>query len=277
MYRNLLVHIPTERSPRPAIDGSISLALTSGAALEAIAIGYESINDIPFVAEGGVAMAPLFDAQHERALERARAALAVFEFEAKAAQIAYRHREIGGTFAEAADILGATARLSDLTIVSQTEPTGAAYDNLMPQEILFRSGGPVLIVPHTFHGALNVGRIGILWDGGRLAARALRDAMPLISAANALTILTVNESVSAEASPSRLQARLASLGLPAKAISLQADHSDIQPMILSAAADEGLELLVMGGYGHSRLKETILGGVTRDMFRSMTVPTLMSH
>ena len=121
MYRNLLVHIPTERSPRPAIDGSISLAMTAGAALEAVAVGYESVNDIPLVAEGGVAMAPLFEAQHRSALERARAALAVFEFEAKTAKITHRSRAIGGAFAEAADILGATARLSDLTIVSQPE------------------------------------------------------------------------------------------------------------------------------------------------------------
>jgi len=277
MYRNLLVHIPTERSPRPSTDGSISLALTTGAALEAIAVGYESVNDIPFVAEGGIAMAPLFEAQHQSALERAQAALAVFEFEAKTAKITHRSRAIGGSFAEAADILGATARLSDLTIVSQPEPTDAIYDNMMPQEMLLRSGGPVLVIPYTFHGALNIGRIGICWDGSRLAARAVRDAMPLISKTNALTVLAVNEPVSVEASPDRLLARLASLGLPAKIVSLEADHSEIQPMILSAAAEEGLDLLVMGGYGHSRLKETILGGVTRAMFRSMTVPTLMSH
>lgn len=277
MYRNLLVHIPTEHSPRPAIDGSISLAMTCGAALEAVAIGYESVNDVPFVAEGGVVMAPLFQAQHQRALECARSALAIFEFEAKAAKITHKCRAIGGSFADAAVILGATARLSDLTIVSQPEPADATYDNMMPQEILFRSGGPVLITPYTFRGALNIARIGILWDGSRLAARALRDAMPLFSKANTLTVLTVNEPVSAEASPDRLLARLASLGLPARTISLQADHSDIQPTILSAAADEGLDLLVMGGYGHSRLQEVVLGGVTRDMFQSMTVPTLMSH
>ena len=221
MYRNLLVHIPTERSPRPAVDGSISLAMTCGAALEAIAIGYESVNDVPFVAEGGVVMAPLFEAQHQRALECARSALAIFEFEAKAAKISHRCRAIGGSFADAADILGATARLSDLTIVSQPEPTDAVFDNMMPQEMLFRSGGPVLIVPYTFRGALNIGRIGILWDGGRLAARALRDAMPLISKANALTILTVNEPISAEASPDRLVARLANLGFPSLPMSVQ--------------------------------------------------------
>ena len=277
MYKNLLVHIPTERSPRPATDGSISLAMTFGADLEAVAVGYESINDVPFVAEGGVAMAPLFEQQHQQALERANAALAVFDVEAKASNVNYRSHVLGASFAEAAAIFNAKARLCDLTIVSQPDPARETLDNLFPQMVLLQAGGPILVVPYTFRGSLNVGRIGICWDGSRLAARALRDAFPLLAKTNALTILSVNEPASAEASADRLAARLASRGLPAKVISLQADHSDIQPTILSAAADEGLDLLVMGGYGHSRLKEIVLGGVTRDMLRCMTVPTLMSH
>jgi nucleotide-binding universal stress UspA family protein len=277
MYRNLLVHIPTERSPRPAIDASVSLALACDAKLDAFAIGYESVNDVPFVAEGGVAMAPLFEAQHTRALEAANAALAVFEVEAKAAGVKYKSRALGASFAEAASIISGNARLSDLTVVSQPDPDRETSDNLLPQTILLQAGGPIVAVPYTFRGALRTDRIGICWDGGRLAARALRDAMPLIPKASALIILAVNEPVSVEASPDRLQARLASLGLPAKIIALQADHSTIQPTILSAAADEGLDLLIMGGYGHSRLQEVVLGGVTRDMFRCMTVPALMSH
>ena len=277
MYRNLLVHIPTERSPRPAVDASVSLAMAYDAELSAFAIGYESVNDVPFVAEGGVAMAPVFEAQHTRALEAANAALAVFEVEAKAAGVKYKIRALGASFAEAAAIVSANARLSDLTVVSQPDPDRETSDNLLPQTILLQAGGPILVVPYTFRGALRTDRIGICWDGGRLAARALRDAMPLLPKASALTILAVNEPVSVEASADRLQARLASLGLPAKVIALQADHSKIQPTILSAAADEGLDLLVMGGYGHSRLQEVMLGGVTRDMFRCMTVPALMSH
>jgi nucleotide-binding universal stress UspA family protein len=277
MYRNLLVHIPTERSPRPAIDASVSLAMTCGAELDAFAVGYESVNDVPFVAEGGVAMAPLFEAQHTRALESANGALAVFEVEAKAAKVKHKSRALAASFAEAAAIISANARLCDLTVVSQPDPSHETFDNLLPQTILLQAGGPLLIAPYTFHGALRTERIGICWDGSRLAARALKDAMPLIAKANALIILAVNEPVTVEASPDRLRTRLARLGLPAKVATLQADHSTIQPTILSAAADEGLDLLVMGGYGHSRLQEVVLGGVTREMFRCMTVPTLMSH
>lgn len=277
MYKSLLVHIPTERSPRPAIDASVSFAMAFGAEIEAFAVGYESVNDVPFVAEGGAAMIPVFEAQHASALELANAALAVFEVEAKAANVKYRSRALGASFAEAAAIVTASARLSDLTIVSQPDPAQDTPDNLLPQTLLLQAGGPLLIVPYTFHGALTARRIGICWDGSRLAARALRDAMPLISKANTLTLLTVNQAVSAEASADRLLVRLARLGLPAKVVSLQADHSDIQATILSAAADESLDLLVMGGYGHSRFHEIVLGGVTRDMFRCMTVPTFMSH
>ena len=277
MYRNLLVHLPTELSPRPAIDGSISLALTFAANLEAVAVGYESVNDVPFVAEGGVAMAPLFEQQHEEALERARAAIAIFEVEAKAANIKYRDYALGASFADAAVIFNGKARLSDLTVVSQPEPARDTLDNLFPQTVLFQAGGPILVVPYTFRGPLNIGRIGICWDGSRLAARAVRDAMPLLAKADALVILSINDPAAAEASADHLAARLAGRGLPAKVIRLQADHSEIQSTILSATADENLDLLVMGGYGHSRLQEVILGGVTRDMFRAMTVPTLMSH
>jgi nucleotide-binding universal stress UspA family protein len=66
-------------------------------------------------------------------------------------------------------------------------------------------------------------------------------------------------------------------GLPMASVSLEADRGSVQSSILSVAADESLDLLVMGGYGHSRLQETVFGGVTREMFRRMTVPVLMSH
>ena len=211
-------------------------------------------------------------------MERANAALSVFELEARNAGIAYHCRAISGSFVETASMLSQMARVHDLTIVAQPELTYSTFDNQIPQEILFQGGGPVLFVPYTFHGAFSAARIGICWDGSRLAARALRDAMPLLCRADALTAITVNGAdVPSEASQDHFVKYLSSLGLHAKSVSLDVHHADIQPAILSVAADENFDLLVMGGYGHSRLQETILGGVTRGMFRSMTVPTLMSH
>jgi nucleotide-binding universal stress UspA family protein len=278
MYRNILVNVPTERSPRPVIDGAVSLAARYKTPLDAIAAGYESAA-IPLVAEGGAAVAAIFEAEREKAIERANAALAVFEAEATRAGLTHSSRAIGALQGEAAAILGAVSRLYDLTVVPQPEFERDTFDNILAQEILFQSGGPVLFIPYTFKGAFQAKRVGICWDGSRLAARAVRDAMPLLEHAEAITIITINagSSVPADASAARLVHYLSPLGVPTEIDNLKTKKANVQSSILSIASDEGLNLLVMGGYGHSRLKETVFGGVTREMLQSMTVPTLMSH
>jgi nucleotide-binding universal stress UspA family protein len=224
-------------------------------------------------------VAAIFEVEGERARERAEAALGVFEAEARNAGIAYSSRALVAMPAEAASIAGAMARLYDLTVVLQPEIQRDTFDNTLPQEILFQAGGPVLFMPYTFCGAFTAKRIGICWDGSRLAARALRDARPLLRQADAITIITVTNGKTppVESSSEHLVRHLAQAGLPANIASFTADRADIQPGLLSIAADKSLDLLVMGGYGHSRLQETVLGGVTRKMLASMTVPTLMSH
>lgn len=277
MYKSLLVSIPTERSPQPVIDGAISLAARCQAQLDAVSVGYES-SSLPLVAEGGAAVASIFEVEREKALERAQAALAVFEAEAKRAGLVHSSRAISALQGEAAAILGATARLYDLAVVSQPEFARDTFDNTLSQEILFQSGGPVLFMPYTFKGAFQAKRVGICWDGSRLAARAVRDAMPLLEQAEAITVITINAAnVPADATAAHLQRSLSRLKVPTAIDSLKSEKANIQSSILSLAADESLGLLVMGGYGHSRLKETVFGGVTRDMLESMTVPTLMSH
>jgi nucleotide-binding universal stress UspA family protein len=277
MLKNLLVHIPSERLIRPVVDGAISLAVMRAAHLDAVSVGYETAN-VGLAIDGGAAVAAVFEIEHERALARANAALAVFEAEARNAGISYGLQPLAYLPAEAAATVGASARLYDLTIVLQPEPDRDTFDNTMPQEILFQSGGPVLFIPYTHKGPFEPRRIGIAWDGSRLAARALRDAAPFLARAQAITIISINEAQApTDPSAAALTAHLARRGLTARIERMTADHADIQPTILSIAADSGLDLIVMGGYGYSRFQERILGGVTRGMLQSMTVPTLMSH
>jgi nucleotide-binding universal stress UspA family protein len=281
MINNILVHVPTERPMRPVIDVSISLAAAFDARLDALALGYVSTNAAAYAFDGNAAaaVAAAFEMEQERATERATTALSVFETEARHAGIAYGCRPIADIPAEAAASISAAARLYDLAVVLQPQADLQTFDNTIPTEILMRAGGPVLFVPHIFRGAFKAKRIGICWDGSRLAARALKDAKPFLAQADALFAITINgaDSVPPEASPQNLSKHLARPGLPVKLIDLPASRSEIQPSILSIAADEGLDMLVMGAYGHSRLQEGILGGVTREMLRTMTVPTLMSH
>jgi nucleotide-binding universal stress UspA family protein len=278
MIKDILVHIPTERQARPVVDGAISLAAAYGAHIDAVAIGYVS-ESAAYVVEGGAALASVFELERERAMPRAEAALGTFETEARNAGISFACHASGTFPSEASASLGAAARLHDLSVVLQPENGRQTYDNVVPREILFQAGGPVLFMPYIFSGVFEPSRIGLCWDGSRLAARAVRDAAPFLAQAEALTIITVNEAegVLADASAEHLDKHLARLGVPTRIISLTASRADIQPTILSLAAEENIDMLVMGGYGHSRLQEIVLGGVTREMLRTMTVPTLMSH
>lgn len=280
MLKNLLVHIPSERTIRPIVDGAISLASSRGAHLEAVSVGYETTNTGLYLEGGGAAVAAAFESEYNRAIARADAALAVFEAEARNAGINYALRALAGIPAEAVASVGAMARLHDLTIVQQPDSETHTFDNTMPQELLFQSGGPVLFVPYTHKGPLAPKRIGVAWDGSRTAARALRDAAPFLSLshAQAVTIISINDAETPEeASATSLAAHLMRRGLAPRVERMIADRDQIQSTILSIAADDGLDLIVMGGYGHSRFQERILGGVTREMLQSMTVPTLMSH
>lgn len=277
MLRDILVHVPSERPARPVIDSAVSLATTRKARLQAVSIGYETAN-IGIPLDGGAAVAAVFEKEHESARSRADAALSAMDAEARKAGISCSLKSITGAMYDAAAQIGAMARLADLSIVLQPDYERDTFDNALPVEILFQCGGPVLFVPYIHKGPLEFRRIGIAWDGSRLAARAVRDAAPFLQDTQEVTIIGVNEPSKPEnPSADELAAHFARRGLKAKCERASAEGVDIQPTILSIAADAGLDLIVMGAYGHSRLQERLLGGVTRGMLESMTVPTLMSH
>ena len=280
MIKRILVHIPTERPIRPVIDASISLAQQFGAELDALSLGYISTG-AAFVVEGAAAtvLAANLDLEERRAAERTAAALAVFDNAARNAGVPYRSHSIEGIPADAADAIGAAARLHDLSVVLQPDVDHYTFDNTISRDILLQAGGPVLFVPYIFNGPFQPKRIGICWDGSRLASRALRDAHPFLARANYLCALSIDASdtTPAEASLEKLGEYLTRYGQPTRLVDMPGVGIDIQPLILSLAADENLDMLVLGAYGHSPLREDILGGVTRAMMQTMTLPTLMSH
>ena len=281
MIKDILVHVPTERPPRPVIDVSIALAKSFDAHLDAFALGYVSAGVVSFAFDGAAApaVAPVFEMEEEKAAERAATALSVFETEARLARISYGSRAIADVPADASASISAAARLYDLAIVLQPDTDQQTHDNALSTELLLQAGGPVLFVPYIFRGTFSAKRIGICWDGSRLAARALKDARPFFEQADSLYAISINgaEQVPVDASPQELAKHLAHSELPINLVDLPASRSEIQPFILSLAADQNLDMLVMGAYGHSRLQEGLLGGVTRAMLRTMTIPTLMSH
>lgn len=279
MIKDILVHLPTDRAIKPVIDASVSLASFFDAHIEAFAAGDITANTYAIEGSSAAAVAAVFEIGQQRATDRAMAALTVFETEARTAGISYHCRPIVDLPEEAAASISAASRLCDLSVVLQPEPGQHAFDSTIPTKILLQSGGPVLFVPYIFRGKLRPRRIGVCWDGSRLAARALRDAEPLLAKAESFAVISANSErvASSDAAPEQVVKRLKRYGRPVKLLSYQQNRPEIQPSILSLAADENVDMLVMGAYGHSQFRESVLGGVTREMLESMTVPTLMSH
>ena len=280
MFRNILVHIPSERPVRPVIDVAVALTVGRRAHLDAVAIGYESMGSVGMVAEGGgAAVAAVMGYEQDRALERANAAISVFEVEAKLAKIAYGTRALAAIPADAEETIGRLSRFYDL---DRCVAAGSVIFHLRQPHsarcsLQFRrpdADGP-LYPQGTARRASRRDRLGRKQAG----RPRVRDALPFLTAAQAVTVIAVNEERgdTGERSSDQLINHLARRGIKASVQRLTADRDNVQGTIMSVAADSNIGLLVMGGFGHSRLQERILGGVTRDMFESMTVPVLMSH
>jgi nucleotide-binding universal stress UspA family protein len=174
----------------------------------------------------------------------------------------------------------ALARLHDLVVLGQPEPAGLAT-GLRPEELVLAAGRPVLVIPYV-GDFTEVGRnILVAWSGTRESARALHDAMFLIERAAAVTVLEVDrpgsEGGAADLAASDVVAALQRRGIAAKAEITVSDGTPVADIILSLAADLTADLVVMGAWGHSRLREFVLGGVSRGILKEMTVPVLMSH
>jgi nucleotide-binding universal stress UspA family protein len=168
------------------------------------------------------------------------------------------------------------ARYFDATVLQQPGPKGADTSDII-EAVLFGSGRPVFIVPY-IHEPPHLGTVLIAWDEGRPAARAVADALPLLTMADRVEIVTVGPSNGDQNSPSETMARhLARHGIEGQAVRLVGGAVGIANILLSHAADVDAGLIVMGGYGHSRLREIVLGGTTRTILQSMTVPVLMAH
>jgi nucleotide-binding universal stress UspA family protein len=150
---------------------------------------------------------------------------------------------------------------------------------MIAETTLFESGRPMLVVPYIQKAALKLDNVMVCWDGSRQAARAIADAMPLLERAGRVEIVIVaNERGKQDEVPGAdMGQHLARHGLKVEVHRISGGSIDIGDALLSRAADSGADLMVMGGYGHSRLREFVLGGVTRSILRSMTIPTLMAH
>jgi nucleotide-binding universal stress UspA family protein len=260
----------------PAGDFAVSMAETFDAHVLGIAFAYDPI----FLGSDMGGFPPEFiDSQRAESDKKSRMAVARFELAAKRAGLTAESRTFSDSILGASGRFARMARRFDLAVVGQHEREKSMPEEAVNEAVLFESGRPVIMVPYIQKQGLKLDRVMVCWDGSRAATRAIADAMPLLQKAKQVDIVMVatHRAKSDEILGADLGQHLARHGLKVDVKSIVSPDIDVTSTVLSYAADSSADMIVMGGYGHSRLREFVLGGVTRGILSAMTVPTLMSH
>ena len=274
-YKTILVHIGTDKRCALRVEVAFRLAQQHDAhlvALHAIA---------PFEPPGYVLaeMGPaILEAQkHAIATEMVRTEA---EFTKQAEKAGMRNIEWRAAMDDPVDAMTLHARYADLVVIGQhdsTKETDLGAD--FPERLVLAAGRPVLILPSAGNFPSIGKRILVAWNAGLEATRALTDAIPLLQRADTVHVMAVNPRQGEHGSVpgADIGLYLARHGVRVEVKTDQGAEIDVGNELLSRAADLDADLIVMGCYGHSRLKEWVLGGATRTILESMTVPVLMSH
>jgi nucleotide-binding universal stress UspA family protein len=276
MIKDIVVNLGVGEKASPAGDYAVSVAAAFNAHLAGIAFLYDPI--IP-VSGAGYIPAEVIETQERDNEAATKAALERFTAASARAGVTAEPLTLSASFAGVGEQFGRIARRFDLSIVGQAEPETSGVEEIIAESALFESGRPVIIVPYIQKGPLKLDRVMVCWDGSRAATRAIADSMPLLHRSRHVEVVIVaNErGKNDEIEGADMGAHLARHGLNVEVNRTALGDIDVADVILSHAADAGSDFIVMGGYGHSRLREFVLGGVTRSIMRSMTAPVLMSH
>ena len=274
--RDILVHLDATAPSRARLDFAASLAARHGARLTGLMVQEIALPPIATPDGGGAALIPLLEAMRRDAAAEVAALRPVFEATLRRAGIEGEWHAPEGFAAEQVAHRG---RHTDLLVLGQDQPEGATPTAAVVIETaLFGAGRPVLLVPHTGTFAVPSRHALIGWKASREAARAVHDALPLLATIARATVLAADARASEDETPGQaIAAHLARHGIHVETEATAGGDVDAGALLLNRAAELSADLLVIGGYGHSRLREWVLGGVTRTILREMTLPVLMSH
>jgi nucleotide-binding universal stress UspA family protein len=279
-YKDLLVVLDAAAPTR----GRIELASALAGRFEAHLVGLYPLPTPERPRELGyydpALLDPFFEELRERAREAADKVREQFEHVAGLRGLSAEWRMVPeGPEADPA----LHARYADLTILGQIDPDRGDAEMIRPrpERVTLASGRPILVVPYAGDFSTVGHRVLIGWNATREAARAVNDAMPLLRAADVVTVLTIDPREGphehGELPGADISLHLARHGVKAEIERTVSADLPVGEVLLSRAADLGADLLVIGAYGHSRVRELLLGGATRSLLQSMTLPVLMSH
>jgi nucleotide-binding universal stress UspA family protein len=277
-YKDILVHVDDSPQVESRLGTAAALAKDHGAHLTAIYAIPD--NFVSLYAGDGYVSAELIESEAERAKERA--AEAEKNFKAIIGRLGVDAEWRQGT-GYAADVVSLNAKYSDITVMGQANPDDPQnYPNPgLAAEVALGAGRPILVVPY-IGTQQEVGKnVLVAWNGSREATRAVNDALPILERADKVTVLAINPRKGGgdhgDIPSADIALHLARHGVKAEASQTVSEDMDVGGVLLSRLSDLGADLVVMGAYGHSRMRELMMGGATRDLLRYMTVPVLLSH
>ncbi len=274
-YKTILVHIDPGKRCALRIEVAIRLAQQHDAHLIGLHVA------APFQPPGYVLaeMGPAIVEAHKQStvLEIARCQT---EFAGLVEKAGVSNVEWRTATDDPVDAVTLHARYVDLVLIGQTDMadgSNAAAD--FPERLVLAAGRPVLILPSVGRFSTLGKRILVAWNASREATRAVTDAIPLLQRADKVHVMAVNPQKGEHGGVpgADIGLYLARHGVRVEVKTDRGAEIDVGNELLSRAADLDADLIVMGGYGHSRLKEWVLGGATRTILESMTAPVLMSH
>jgi nucleotide-binding universal stress UspA family protein len=276
-FKDILVHVDETRSCSARLELAVRLATAHEAHLTGLHVRPPLRVPGAIVPDYGGALSRLRDEYCEEAAVTARS---LFEKAVAGRTLSTEYREASG---DVIDTVVLHAKYADLVVIGQTDMEAAdfANDRHLADHVVLAAGVPVLVVPFVGRYAEPGRRILVGWNVSREARRAIGDAMPFLKTADWVKVLAINPADGIDGHGDVVGAdiclHLVRHGIPALCESLDAPDMSIGAMLLSRAAEDGADLLVMGGYGRSRLRELVLGGATRHVLHHMTLPVLLSH
>jgi nucleotide-binding universal stress UspA family protein len=275
-YKTILLHVNDERR----IAGLVEAAAVLATRCQAHLIGLYVMPPVPTYGVTSVG-AGMIKASLGTFREESTRIRSAFEHATKGLPFVTEWRSVESRDPGVAETVMDHGRVTDLIIASQRDRD---WDFSMlldePERLAIESGRPVLVIPHKGSFSNFGRRITVAWNGTREVARATFDALPLLKDAKNVRVLWINPQDDPEAGDvptAGIAASLARHGVKCDGRMLLADDAKVGDVLRADMEEDGSDLLVMGAYGRSRLREFIFGGATREVLRHMTVPVLMSH
>lgn len=277
-YKDLLVHLDGTDAGTARIDAAVALAAAWDAHLTGLCLMAEPV--IPPML--GIAIgADVLERQRAETTAEGEAILARFREAGTAAGIATEARFEMAPIDTLPRRFARHARHVDLSIVGQPPPSDGVDETMLVEAAFLETGRPALLVPYIGARDMPPRRILVAWDGGREAARAIGDALPFLRRADDVSLVVVDPAALAgrigEEPGADMARHLARHEVKVTVRAVATGGLAVGDVLLGEAADWAADLLVMGGFGHSRLRELVLGGVTRHLIEHMTVPVLLAH